>query len=88
MTTKTLPNKFRRARFDWEVVERRKKVYHTMENCWHKSKKEVTHYGLFRQDKHWVVAEIHTEEGVERLRHLKTYMPNEEHLARKEYESK
>ena len=81
MTTKTLPNKFRRARFDWEVVERR-----TIRSPYVDQKTKT--YGLFRQDKHWVVAEIHTEEVVERLRNLKTYMPNEEHLARKEYESK
>jgi len=81
MTTKTLPNKFRRARFDWEVVERKRPTV-----GWGLA--NLRGVGLFRQDKHWVVAEIRTEEGVERLRHLKTYMPNEEHLARKEYESK
>ena len=80
MKTKTLPNKFRRARFDWELLERKSVSSYLM----HDRKT----FGLFRQDKHLVVAEIPTEEGVERLRNLKTYMPNEEHLARKEYESK
>lgn len=61
---------------------------------------KIVNFGLFRQDKHWVVAEIYNadvSEGcdnqlefdkVERITSLKTYMPNEEALARKEYESK
>jgi len=88
MTTKTLPNKFRRARFDWEVVERKETYFGVECNLVRGQEEHHKNFGLFRQDRHWVVAEIHTEEGVERLRHLKTYMPNEEHLARKEYESK
>ena len=92
MKIKTLPTRFRRARFDWTVVDRRNVNHYLM----HDNKS----FGLFRQDKHWVVAEIYNDkisEGcdnqlefdkVERLTNLKTYMPNEEHLARKEYETK
>jgi len=97
MKIKTLPTHFRRARFDWEIVERKKVLDHV-----DKAKKEFIYkdWGLFRQDKHWVVAAIvlmDIDEGsdnqlefdkIERLTNLKTYMPNEEHLARKEYESK
>ena len=99
MKIKTLQKHFRRARFDWTVVERKRVedaiLFNPLPVC-------VRHkfFGLFRQDKHWVVAEIYNDDisdgcdnqlefdKVERLSNLKTYMPNEEALARKEYESK
>ena len=105
MKVKKLPTHFRRACFDWEIVERKKVLVGV---C--KIEKEFIYkdWGLFRQDKHWAVAEIflvnphpNADNQLEwdKLETIpgdygwggansRTYMPGEEHLARKEYESK